>query len=109
MGGNKTNVEVNEIECCKKVGDGQRNPCDAGIRIGNHKYMFVRHDDTGDLPGTQLSKQGGGGAAISNCGTATIIALVEKETKTSTGEFQSHADALIQVVNMAKYLKDAGY
>ena len=68
MGGNKINVPINEVDCAKQVGQGTRNPCgDAGIRLGNAKYMFVRHDDTGDVPGTQLSKSGGGGAAIANC------------------------------------------
>lgn len=110
MGGNKINVPVNEVDCAKLVGQGTRNPCgDAGIRLGNAKYMFVRHDDTGDVPGTQLSKQGGGGAAIANCNTASVIALVEKDAKNSKGGTQTHAEALVQVVNMAKYLQDQGY
>ena len=68
--------------------------------------MFVRHDDTGDVPGTQLSKSGGGGAAVANTGTGMVIALVEKDAKNSLGGTQSHAEALVQVVAMAKYLKD---
>ena len=71
--------------------------------------MFVRFDDSGDVPGAQLSKQGGGGAAIANCGTASIIAFVEKDKKNSKGKDQTHAEALVQVVGMAAYLKEQGY
>ena len=100
---------VNEVDVAKKAGEGVRNPSDAGIRLGNHKYMFVRHDPDGEVPGTQLSKSGGGGAAIANCNTAAVIALVEKDAKNSAGGVQTHAEALVQVVAMAKYLKDQGY
>ena len=110
MGGNKTTVAVNEVDVAKKVGEGIRNPAgDAGIRLGNAKYMFVRHDDGGDPPGTQLSKQGGGGAAIANCNGASIIAFVGKEDKNSNGQNQTHAEALVQVQAMAAYLKEQGY
>ena len=45
-------VPVNEVEIAKKVGgEGTRNPSDAGIRLGNHKFMFVRFDETGEVPG----------------------------------------------------------
>ena len=110
MGGNKSTVAVNEVEIAKKVGgEGCRNPSDAGIRLGGSKFMFVRFDDSGDVPGAQLSKQGGGGAAIANCNGASIIAFVEKETKNSKGIDQTHAEALLQVVGMAAYLKEQGY
>ena len=103
-------VAVNEVDIAKKVGgEGSRNPSEAGIRLGNSKFMFVRFDETGDVPGAQLSKQGGGGAAIANCGTASIIAFVEKDKKNSKGKDQTHAEALVQVVGMAAYLKEQGY
>jgi len=85
MGGNKTNVSGNEVEIMKKVGEGTRNPSDAGIRLGGDKFMFVRHDESGDVPGTQLSKKGGGGAAIANMLTGSVVALVGKEDKDSKG------------------------
>ena len=108
MGGNKTKVPVNEVDVAKQVGEGQRRPAgDAGIRLGNAKYMFVRHDADGlDVPYTMLTKQGGGGAVIANCNGASIIAFVEKETKNSAGQDQTTGEAVPQVVEMAKYLKD---
>ena len=108
MGGNKTKVPVNEVEVAKKVGEGDRRPAgDAGIRLGNAKYMFVRHDADGmDVPCTMLSRQGGGGAVIANCNSASVIAFIEKETKNSAGKDQTIAEALPQVADMAKYLKD---
>ena len=45
MAGNKVPVSVNEVEIAKKVGEGTRNPSQAGIRIGGEKCMFVRYDD----------------------------------------------------------------
>ena len=104
MAGNKVPCTVNEVEIAKKVGDGTRNPCDAGIRMGNAKYMFRAHDET--LGGTQLSKMGGDGGAIANAKTCTIIAFVEKEGKRSDGKYQQASEALDQVTAMASYLKE---
>ena len=86
MAGNVVPCTVNEVEIAKKVGDGQRNPCDAGIRLGNAKYMFRAFDET--LGGTQLSKMGGDGGAIANSKTATIIAFVSKDGNRSDKKFQ---------------------
>lgn len=74
--------------------------------------MFVRFDETDDaVSGTQLSKSGGGGAAIANMNTGMVIGLVEKDapmTNAAGAEagVQTHAEALVQVIAMAKYLKE---
>ena len=39
-----TDVDVDEIDCAIQAGNGIRNPCQAGIRLGGKKYMFVAHD-----------------------------------------------------------------
>ena len=107
MGGNKTTCSVNEAANAKEVGKGVRNPSEAGIRIGNVKYVFRGYDEiTG---GSQLTKLGGGGAAIANTNTACIIALVDKEGTQSDGKTQTTAAALEQVTAMAAYLKEQGY
>ena len=72
-----TDIEVDEVDCAIKAGNGIRNPCDAGIRLGGQKYMFVAHDS--DDKTTQLSKRGGGGAAIAITNKAFIVAFYEKE------------------------------
>ena len=82
MGGNKTSVEVNEINCAIGAAEGKRNPCDAGIRLGNEKYMFIKHNEADGV--TQLSKRGGG-ASVMKINTAVIIATWEKEKKDSKG------------------------
>ena len=46
MGDSVQEVDVDEIDCAIKAGNGIRNPCDAGIRLGGQKYMFVAHDPT---------------------------------------------------------------
>ena len=108
LGGNKTPVNVNEVEIAKAAAEGTRNPSDAGIRLGNKKYMFVRHDDSGERPVTQLSCSGGG-AIVSNCNSGVVIALFDKEKKDSNGKDQNHSDVMEQVRDMAKYLYDSGY
>ena len=77
--------------------------------MGGKKFMLVRFAEDGDVPGAQLSMQGGGGAAIANCNGASIIAFVEKDKKNSLGKDQTHAEALAQVVAIASYLKEQGY
>ena len=46
--------------------------------------MFVSHD--AEDKSTQLSKKGGGGAAIALTNKAFIVALYEKEAMTSAGK-----------------------
>ena len=77
--------------------------------MGGKKFMLVRFDESGEVPGAQLSMQGGGGAAIANCNGASIIAFVEKDKKNSKGADQTHAEALVQVQAIASYLKEQGY
>ena len=82
MDGSIKNVTVNEIECAIKAAEGVRNPTEAGVRLGNEKYMFVTFDETSGV--AQLSKRGGGGAAIAKTATAVVIALWVKDAPTST-------------------------
>lgn len=75
-------VNVDEFQCASLAADGNRAPSEAGIRLGEEKYMFVARDaDTGL---TQLSKRGGG-AAIMKSNTAVIIAFWTKDKPASVG------------------------
>ncbi len=87
MDGSIKNVTVNEIECAIKAAEGVRNPTEAGVRLGNEKYMFVTFDETSGV--AQLSKRGGGGAAIAKTATAVVIALWVKDAPTSTKGVQT--------------------
>lgn len=83
MGDESTIVHVDEIQCAIGAGKGNRKPCEAGIRMGNEKYMFITHDETTKV--TQLSKTGGGVAAIGVTGTAIIIATGIKDKPKTSG------------------------
>ena len=37
-------IKVNEFQCVYDAAGGSRMPSAAGIRIGDEKYVFVRHD-----------------------------------------------------------------
>ena len=103
MGGNKTNCEVNEVQCAIGAAEGKRNPCDAGVRLGNEKYMFINHNEGDGV--TQLSKRGGG-ASCMKIGTAVIIAIWDKECKQSDEKFQTGGNCAEQVAVMGAYLKE---
>ena len=73
-------VEVDEFQNCLKASDGNRNPSEAGIRIGGEKYMFVSHEDSTKC--TQLSKRGGG-AALCKTNTGIVMATYTKDKPTN--------------------------
>ena len=101
------NVHVVEWDAAKKAGEGERKPCgDAGMRLGEKKYMFVNHDEETKV--TQLSCMGGG-AAIYNINGASIIAIYEKNITSSDGAAQSAARCAEQVGIMGAYLAESGY
>ena len=102
-----TVVQVDEFDAVKKAGEGDRKPCgDAGMRLGNKKYMFVFHDETAKV--TQLSCSGGG-AAIYNINGASIIAIYDKNVKSSDDGAQSGARCAEQVGIMGAFLTESGY
>ena len=89
------------------AGAGNRKPQgDAGIRLGNEKFMFVTYDEEAKV--TQLSKPGGG-AAIGTCGTCIIIAFYTKDkAKTSGSGVQTMGQCAEQVQIMTQYLTEQG-
>ena len=106
MAGNTTKVSVNEVNCAIGAAEGKRNPSDAGIRLGNEKYMFVTHDESDGV--TQLSTRGGG-AAVKKINTAVIVAMWKKDSKQSNGFNQAGGDCASQVSVMGAYLAEQGY
>lgn len=105
MGDEKTTVAVDEVQCAIKAGQGNRSPCDAGIRMGNVKYMFVAHDAESKV--TQLSMRGGGVAAIGTTATAIIIATgIKDKAKTSGTGSQTAGQVAEQVQIMTAFLTE---
>lgn len=99
-------VQVDEFQCALKAAGGDRNPSEAGIRMGNNKFMFVANDN--GL--VQLSSRGGGGAALLKTTTALIIAFYVKDKPTTNPKvFQSAGGCAEQVLSMGNYLKEQGY
>ena len=99
-------VDVDEFQIILKASLGERNPSEAGCRIGGEKYMFVGHEDSTKC--TQLSKRGGG-AAICRTNTGVVMATYTKDKPTATkGTYQNLGDCSQQVIDMAMYLRSLG-
>jgi hypothetical protein len=52
--GSNRDVKVNEFQCAIAAAAGRRKPSEAGIRMGNEKYMFIMHDP--EFGSCQLSR-----------------------------------------------------
>ncbi len=63
-----------------KAASGDRNPSEAGIRIGGEKYMFVSYEESTGC--TQLSKRGGG-CALAKTYTGIVMATYTKDKPTN--------------------------
>ena len=98
---------VNEVSAAVAAGNGNRQPTEAGIRLGNEKYMFQVFDEERGV--TTLKRRGGGGAAIANTTTGVIIAFYEKDAVDSKGMVQTGNAVADQVAVMTAYLKEQGF
>lgn len=83
MDGSTKNIEVNEVYCAMKACEGNRSPSDAGIRMGNQKYMLKFFDDAGVCNLTRSL----GGASVGKTATAVVIGFWKKDGKDSEGKF----------------------
>ena len=105
--GSKKKVPVNEFKCCFEATKGVRNASEAGIRIANQKYMFIKHNPENDS--VYLGRQGGGGACIVRTKQCIIIGVWNKAGVMSNQKLQSAGDCNERVESMAKYLAASGY
>lgn len=106
MDGSVTNLEINEIVCALGAADGNRQPTDAGIRIGNKKYMLTYKDDAAAV--SQLTCMGGG-AAVGKTTTAVVIGFWKKDGVDSNGKAQNKDDCFDITKEMCAYLIEQGY
>ena len=104
--GNKKNIEMNEINAAIAAADGNKNPTEAGIRLGGKKHMLQYTDEA-----TKTSKLvcPGGGAAVGKTATAVIVAFWRKDQNTSAGHPQDADECWKLVSEMAAYLTEQGY
>ena len=42
--GSINNIKMNEFNCALAVSNGKRNPTAAGVRMGNTKFMMIKHE-----------------------------------------------------------------
>ena len=81
--GGTLEITVNEFQCVFDAAGGTRKPSAAGIRIGNEKYVFVRHDP--EYQSTYMTRQGGGGAVAAKLKTCVVIGFWNKEASMNPG------------------------
>ena len=67
---------VNEFKCALGAANGSRTPSEAGIRMGNEKYIFRSNDPESNT--TMLTRAGGGGATIGRLETGIVIGIWHK-------------------------------
>ena len=77
--GSVKNIHLDEFQAALKCGKGTRMPTAAGIRMGNMKYLMVRHEDNDGIPMSILTKTGGG-ACVALSKNAVVIGIWDKET-----------------------------
>jgi hypothetical protein len=79
--GSITNIKMNEFNCAVGVSNGKRNPTASGVRLGNTKFMMVRHDPEDNV--AYLSRMGGGGACVVRTKNALVIGIWDKNSMMS--------------------------
>ena len=105
--GTTKDVQVNEFKCCWGAAMGNKMPSEAGIRIGNEKFVFVKHDP--ETKTTYMTRRGGGGGCISKLESGIVIGIWLKDEMMSKGGVQNQADCAAQVENMANFLRKHKY
>jgi hypothetical protein len=82
--GSKKSVPVDEFVTALQASKGNRKGSEAGIRMGNQKYMLVKHNPENNS--VYLGREGGGGACIARTNTAVVIGIWNKSAKMSNGQ-----------------------
>ena len=75
--------------------------------MGNQKYVFVSHDAEDSV--VQLSREGGGGAAVMRTKDALVFGIWKKDEACVPKGFQNQGDCSLQVEAIGKYIKEQGF
>ena len=105
--GSKKKVPVNEFKSVFEATKGNRKGTEAGIRIANQKYMFIKHNPENNS--VYLAREGGGGACAVRTAQCIVIGGWNKAATMSNGKLQNAGDCNDLVEGMAKYLAASGY
>ena len=105
--GTKKKVPVSEFKACFEATKGNRKGSEAGIRIANQKYMFIKHNPENNS--VYLAREGGGGACVVRTAQTVIIGVWNKAGVMSNGKLQNAGDCNELTESMAKFLATSGY
>ena len=105
--GSKKKVPVSEFKACFEATKGNRKGTEAGIRIANQKYMFIKHNPENNS--VYLAREGGGGACIIRTAQTIVIGVWNKAATMSNTQLQNAGDCNELVEGMGKYLSQSGY
>lgn len=105
--GSQKKVNVNEFTTALEATKGNRKGSEAGIRMGNQKYMLVKHNPESNS--AYLGREGGGGACVARTNTAVVIGIWNKAGVMSNGQLQNAGDCNDLTEKMAEYLRSQGY
>ena len=105
--GSTKTVNVNEFVTALEASKGNRKGSEAGIRMGNQKYMLVKHNPENNS--AYLGREGGGGACIARTNSAVVVGIWNKAAEMSNKQLQNAGDCNDLTEKMAEYLKTQGY
>ena len=105
--GTTKKVNVEEFKAVLAATGGNRKGSEAGIRIANQKYMFVKHNP--ENSSVYLAREGGGGAVAIKTNQTVTIGVWNKAAVMSNGQPQTAGDCAILVEKMGEYLIANGY
>ena len=100
-------MNVNEFQTIAEAARGNRKASEAGIRMANQKYMFVKHNPESNS--VYLGREGGGGACVVRTKQCVVVGIWNKSATMSNGKLQNGGDCNELVEKMGIFLANSGY
>ena len=97
----KKKENVNEVEIVQGIFSGKTKGGNAGIRIGNKKYMYIS-----EYEGVHRLSCSGGGAVLAQTGKCLLIAIWDATNVDSAGKPQNPGDLEKNVAYLKDYLTE---
>ncbi|CAI2381908.1 unnamed protein product [Moneuplotes crassus] len=102
--GTTTKVAINEVDIVKDILGGKTKGGDAGIRLGNKKYMHISEYD-----GVHKLVCSGGGALIAKTEKCYMVCVYDTKNNDSNGKPQNPGDVEKNMLYLRTYLTENGY
>ena len=97
--GTETTENINEVDILKGIFEGKTKGGNAGVRLGNKKYMYINAYD-----GIHKLSAGGGGCLLAETSNAYLIATWDSASADSTGKPQNPGDLEKNIIYLREYL-----